>query len=318
MDQPSSSSFDPRALQTAAAVALDGLTGWEGFQPTRGTNTSISGIGGWPGAAASASLANRPHAGIFSQTSQPNQTLERMINDYPPVWDGKDPLAMLEPYLKELQGWMVTTRVPKTQQGLSILRKATGDLLILVNELDIEMLTSENSGSIVSQKTKTAYWEFLETEEYYAGRYEALLYEKNGKRQSGERVITYISRKKTLMRNLERVDKELQSNFKGCCLLRDARLDQKQAEMIHNWTKGRMSFDKVEENLKSIERPNPSAYIGEQIKSLTWAMFEDQDEGSREFAYFPGGSRVSVSDSETAGETGELAQRGDLYIKSIL
>ena len=29
----------------------------------------------------------------------------------------------------------------------------------------------------------------------YAGRYEALLYEKNGKRQSGESMITYISRK---------------------------------------------------------------------------------------------------------------------------
>ena len=161
MDQPSSSSFDPRALQTAAAVALDGLTGWEGFQPTQGTNTGISGIGGWPGAAASASLANRPTTGIFSQTSQPNQTLERMINDYPPVWDGKDPLQMLEPYLKELQAWMVTTCVPKAQQGLNILTKCTGDLRILVNELDIEVLTSENSGSIVFEKIKNAYSEFL-------------------------------------------------------------------------------------------------------------------------------------------------------------
>ena len=42
-------------------------------------------------------------------------------------------------------------------------------------------------------------------------------------------------------------------------------------------------------------------------------MFEDVDEGSRECAYFPGGLRVSASDSETAGEPGELAQPGELY-----
>ncbi len=80
----------------------------------------------------------------------------------------------------------------------------------------------------------------------YAGRYEALLYEKNGKRQNDEDLITYISRKKTLFRNMGKVDKELPDNFKGYCLLRDARLTEKQAEMIHQWTKGKMFFETAE------------------------------------------------------------------------
>ena len=73
---------------------------------------------------------------------------------------------------------MIATRVPQAQQGLNILKKCTGDLPVLVNELDIEVPTAEDSGSVVCEKTEKAYSEFLGQENQYAGRFEALLYEK--------------------------------------------------------------------------------------------------------------------------------------------
>ena len=112
---------------------------------------------------------------------------------------------------------------------------------------------------------------------------------------------------------MERVDKELPDNFKGYCLLRDARLSEKQAEMIHQWAKGKMSFETVEEYLKCLERPNPSAYIGEHNQSLTAPVFEEADGDPRGNVYFPEGSRVSVTDSETFEEVDDFAHAGELY-----
>ncbi len=108
--------------------------------------------------------------GILSQASQPNNAMNNMINMDAPVWDGKDPLTKLKPYLKELKGWLCTTRIPPKQHGWIILRKSTDSLKILINELDADTLSLEDSGHIVYDKIKKAYSEFLGTEKQYAGR----------------------------------------------------------------------------------------------------------------------------------------------------
>ena len=80
----------------------------------------------------------------------------------PPVWDGKDPDNQAEPYLKLLSGWLNTTRTMKTQRGMTILHHSHGDLKLLVNELDIDILTSEDSGQTVFDHIKINYSEYLE------------------------------------------------------------------------------------------------------------------------------------------------------------
>ena len=73
-----------------------------------------------------------PVAQVYAEraTEQPTQ---RIIHDVPPVWDGKDPDSQAEPYLKLLDGWLATTRTLNTQQGMTILHYAAGDLKLIIN-----------------------------------------------------------------------------------------------------------------------------------------------------------------------------------------
>ena len=105
------------------------------------------------------------HTPAFAQVSLPVQdggTAQRIIHDMPPVWDGKDPYNQAEPYLKLLSGWLNTTRTLKTQRGMTILHYSHGDLKLIINELDVETLTSEDSGNIVFKHINKSYVEYLE------------------------------------------------------------------------------------------------------------------------------------------------------------
>ena len=73
----------------------------------------------------------------------------QVIHDNPPTWNGDHPEKELEPYLKLLEGWLMTTRTLKTQQGMTIFNHATGDLRLVINELPIEQLCAEDSGTVV-------------------------------------------------------------------------------------------------------------------------------------------------------------------------
>ena len=86
----------------------------------------------------------------------------RIIHDIPPVWDGNQPEKQLEPYMKLLRGWLATTRTLKTQAGMTILNFATGDLKLIINELEIDDLTADDSGQVVYKHITASYAEFIE------------------------------------------------------------------------------------------------------------------------------------------------------------
>ena len=47
---------------------------------------------------------------MVSETRDMNDhTPHRFIHDVPPSWDGQQPEAQLEPYVKLLEGWLATT-----------------------------------------------------------------------------------------------------------------------------------------------------------------------------------------------------------------
>ena len=136
-----------------------------------------------------------PPGGVYTTVRRDNvePPPQRIIHDIPPVWNGKNPDTQAEPYLKLLAGWNVTTRTQKTQRGMTILHCADGDLKTLINELDIEQLTSENSGQLVYDYIHDAFEEYLVTKLPQAT--EECLFGSDGKRRNGEGMLMYIARK---------------------------------------------------------------------------------------------------------------------------
>ena len=96
----------------------------------------------------------------MNQSSEPPSA--RSVHDVPPSWDGRNPETALESYLKLLAGWLATTRMQKCQMGMTLLHYASGDLRLIINELTIEELTAENSGSRVFDHVKEAFSEYVE------------------------------------------------------------------------------------------------------------------------------------------------------------
>ena len=69
-------------------------------------------------------------------------------------------------------------------------------------------------------------------------------------------MLQYISRKKTLINDLEKAECPLPSQFKGYMLLRDARLPQK---TLDTWSHGDYDYDVVACNLRKLERTKLTA-----------------------------------------------------------
>ena len=86
--------------------------------------------------------------------SQPRRSA---YHDLPPDWDGLEPQKFLEPYFKLLQGWLLTTTTSPKQQGLLIMQYATGELRQLLDNLELEELTQEDSGMKTLEYIKKQY-----------------------------------------------------------------------------------------------------------------------------------------------------------------
>ena len=121
----------------------------------------------------------------------------------------------------------------KTQRGMTILHHSHGDLKLLVNELDIDILTAEDSGQVVFDHIKTSYSEYLEKKLPKA--IEQGLYDHDGHRKRDETMLQYISRKKTLLDELEKAKCPLPSHFKGYVMMRNAKLPDKAWDTIETW-----------------------------------------------------------------------------------
>ena len=167
----------------------------------------------------------------------------KAIHDNPPTWDGKDPDRQLEPYLKLLEGWMATTRTMKKQRGMVILHYATGDLRMIINELEISILTSEDSDWRVLQHIQESYQEYLEKRLPKA--MERALFSPEGRRGQKESMLQYVARKRTLFQELTRVQCELPSQALGYLMLRDAGLNERAWDTVETWTKGSYELTEI-------------------------------------------------------------------------
>ena len=167
----------------------------------------------------------------------------KVINDNPPGWSGDHPERELEPYLKKLCMWLMSTRTMKTQPGMPIFNHATGDLNVIINELEVEDLISEDSG-----------WG---------------VFEHIQKRNEG--MLQYCIRRDKLFKQLTKEGWEIPSMAKGYILLRDAHLPEKARDLIEMWTSGNYEYAEMQKYLKRLERPVPRA-CGARITGLVWVL----------------------------------------------
>ena len=85
----------------------------------------------------------------------------KVIHDVPPEWDGVDPQRNLEPYLKLLEAWLLTTATLPEQRGIVIMNYAKGDLRRLIDNLDLAQLTTRESGNETLKYIKAEYSEYI-------------------------------------------------------------------------------------------------------------------------------------------------------------
>ena len=182
---------------------------------------------------------------------------QRVLHDVPPNWDGSKPDKELEPYVKLMKCWLATTRTLKTQQGLIMLQNSSGDLKLLINELDIEDLTAEDSGEKVLKHIQSAYAEYLEKKLPQA--IEACFYDSNISRRKGESMLAYVMRRDTLFKKLAKEGWTVPDEAKAYLLLRDAHLPDKAKELIEMWTNGAYRYSEMQKLLKKLERPVPGS-----------------------------------------------------------
>ncbi len=111
--------------------------------------------------------------------------------------------------MKLLSGWLSTTRTLRSQRGMTILHHSSGDLKLVINELDIAVLTAEDGGQKVWDNIGATYQQYLEKKLPKA--MERVLFSAEGRRQRQE-MLQYVARKRMLLDELSRATCLLPSN----------------------------------------------------------------------------------------------------------
>ena len=124
------------------------------------------------------------------------------MHDNPPEWDGIAPQQNLEPYLKLLKGWLVTTNTIPSQRGLIIMNYRKGDLRKLLDNFEIEDLTTKDSGQVAYDYIEAEYSQFIVSKKTL--RIEEAFYDSDRCRKKGEGLVTYISRRKDRFHKLQK------------------------------------------------------------------------------------------------------------------
>ena len=196
--------------------------------------------------------------------SEPPPT--RIIHDTPPGWDGSHPDRELEPYIKLLKGWLATTRTQKTQQGMTILHYSSGDLKVIINELEVDVLCADDSGEVVLKHIQSQYMEYLEKK--LPQKIEQCFFDRDLARKKGESMLQYCTRRNTLFKQLAKEGWEIPELPKGYILLRDANLPDKARDLIEMWSGGIYNYTEMQQYLKRLERPMPGSG-GMRLTGLT-------------------------------------------------
>eukprot|EP00971_Amphidinium_carterae_P031066 611384-Amphidinium_carterae.4 len=204
--------------------------------------------------------------------------------DVPPKWDGTAPETQLEPFLRALKAWLMTTRVPLKQQGVVLMTHLGGDLRTIAAELEISEVTGESCGEKIYALIEQTYqWTTIRNP---PAKFEAALFSQSGQRSKGESLLSYTARKIALLKELKRAGVDLPSPARGLTVLRDARLSKAEQDAVLFWTRGEYDEEVVVDSLRRLERPGgimgQTAAIAAGAGAVFWNE-EEQDQGGIEY-----------------------------------
>ena len=181
-------------------------------------------------------------------------TWQRTIeHDKPPVWDGDKPEKQARPYVKTLDLWLSTTKVPPKTIGLLLLTYSKGDIKALIDEYEIEELKVEGVGEEILKKIKNVYNEYLEIK--LPTTIEECLYDKDVVRRKGETLTMYVTRRDALWRKLKKTGGiEFPDTAKGYITLRDAHINERAWDTLTTWTQNAYDYNTIITHLRKLER----------------------------------------------------------------
>eukprot|EP00971_Amphidinium_carterae_P146056 2895059-Amphidinium_carterae.1 len=162
--------------------------------------------------------------------------------DRPPNWDGTQPETQLSAYLKALQAWSLTTRTPLRQRGVAVMAAASGDFRALLGTLEVTEIAAENAVEVIEQLIRKEYSFTLQRT--LPQRFEQALFAVEGHRRKGESLLSYTSRKTTMLRELAVAGLELPDLAKGLVMLRDSGLSRSEMDTVYNWAQGDFNFSR--------------------------------------------------------------------------
>jgi len=148
---------------------------------------------------------------------------------------------------------------------MTILGFANGDLKLIINELEIENLTADDSGQQVLKHILASYAEYMEKKLPQA--IENGIYDKDVSRRRNEGMLPYCIRRDKLFKQLEKEGWTIPAEAKGYILLRDSHLPEKARDLIEMWSGGDYTYPGMQKYLKKLARPVPGSG-GQRITGL--------------------------------------------------
>jgi len=148
---------------------------------------------------------------------------------------------------------------------MTILGFANGDLKLIINELEIENLTADDSGQQVLKHILASYAEYMEKK--LPQVIENGIYDKDVSRRRNEGMLPYCIRRDKLFKQLEKEGWTIPAEAKGYILLRDSHLPEKARDLIEMWSGGDYTYPGMQKYLKKLERPVPGSG-GQRITGL--------------------------------------------------
>ena len=124
---------------------------------------------------------------------------------------------------------------------MTMLHYVTGDLNLIINELDVDVLASQTSGQDVLAHITKEFAEYMDKE--LPRTMERALFMQESRRHKHESMIQYVARKKQLIQELDRTHCVPPDTAKGYILLRDALLPDR-AWDTRNLDAGRLHLGK--------------------------------------------------------------------------
>eukprot|EP00971_Amphidinium_carterae_P276831 5494041-Amphidinium_carterae.1 len=140
----------------------------------------------------------RPMARTSTAETESTDNWSRSPFDRPPSWDGSQPETQLAAYLKGLQAWALTTRTPSKQRGVAVMAAASGDFRALLGTLEVQEIAADGAVEVIEQLIRKEYSFTLQRT--LPQRFEQALFSTEGHRRKGESLLSYTSRKTTMLR----------------------------------------------------------------------------------------------------------------------